>query len=140
MRTKAKSKAESLMILGMWAVAIVVVFTASTTETETELYGMDFYKELADESDTISIYDTGNLDADILGNRDGAIIIERCIGKVADENGNGYVLELPDEYISYASVENANPGDVVLTYFVYNPDTNYVDDIMYRYDYILEEE
>lgn len=106
---------------------------------ETQTIGVDFYKELADESATINMYDTANLNAEILENRNGTLIIERCIGKCADIDGNGYVLEFPDEYISYKNVENVKPGDTILTYFIYNPNTNYADDIMYRYDYVLDE-
>lgn len=143
-KVKVKRNLEVFMILGMWVAAVFVCLTVSlnklsASEKETEFTGIDVYKELADESGTITMYDTANLDAETLENRNGTLIIERCIGKCADEYGNGYVLDLPDEYISYRNVENVNPGDVVLTYFIYNPDTNYVDDIMYRYDYVLDE-
>ena len=74
-----------------------------------------------------------------LQNRKGNIIIEKCIGTVTDLNGNGEVLNCtnPDySYISYSNTK-ANIGDIVLTYFVYNPVNNVEDDIIFRFDFIL---
>jgi len=31
-------------------------------------------------------------------------------------------------------------GDTILTYFIYNPDTNYMDDILERFDYVIDRE
>jgi hypothetical protein len=72
----------------------------------------------------------------------GRVFVERIIGKVKDNNGNGKVLNLPKDdngkydYISYANV-NANKGDIVVTYLLYNPETNGDDDIIARWDYII---
>lgn len=65
--------------------------------------------------------------------------IERIIGKVTDNEKNGTVLNPPDDggyYISYASVEDAEIGDTIITYCVYNPYTNYDDDVIERWDFI----
>ena len=43
-------------------------------------------------------------------------------------------------YISYRSVEDFQEGDTILTYFIYNPDTNYTDDILERFDYVIDRE
>lgn len=65
--------------------------------------------------------------------------IERIIGKVTDNEKNGKVLNPPDDggyYISYASVKGARKGDTIITYCVYNPFSNYDDDVIERWDFI----
>ena len=65
--------------------------------------------------------------------------IERIIGKVTDNEKNGTVLNPPVDggyYISYASVKGARKGDLIITYCVYNPYSNYDDDIIERWDFI----
>ena len=65
--------------------------------------------------------------------------IERIIGKVTDNAKNGKVLNPPIDggyYISYASVEDAEIGDTIITYCVYNPYTNWDDDVIERLDFI----
>lgn len=65
--------------------------------------------------------------------------IERIIGKVTDNEKNGTVLNPPVDggyYISYASVEDAEIGDTIITYCVYNPYTNWDDDVIERWDFI----
>ena len=65
--------------------------------------------------------------------------IERIIGKVTDNKKNGKVLNPPKNggyYISYRSVKNARKGDLVITYCVYNPYSNYDDDVIERWDFI----
>lgn len=65
--------------------------------------------------------------------------IERIIGKVTDNTKNGKVLNPPEDggyYISYASVEDARKGDTIITYCVYNPYSNYDDDVIERWDFI----
>lgn len=65
--------------------------------------------------------------------------IERIIGKVTDNEKNGKVLNPPVDggyYISYASVEDAEIGDTIITYCVYNPFSNYDDDVIERWDFI----
>ena len=85
----------------------------------------------------IYIYDADDLTAETLENRDGAVIIERIYGIVLDTQGNGKILNPAIEgqdYISYRSVNGAEVGDCYASYMVYNPSTDYVDDIMERYD------
>lgn len=65
--------------------------------------------------------------------------IERIIGKVTDNAKNGKVLNPPKDggyYISYASVDDAEIGDTIITYCVYNPFSNYDDDVIERWDFI----
>lgn len=65
--------------------------------------------------------------------------IERIYGIVTDNEKNGTVLNPPVDggyYISYASVEDAEIGDTIITYCVYNPFSNYDDDVIERWDFI----
>lgn len=65
--------------------------------------------------------------------------IERIIGRVIDNKGNGKVLNPPKNggyYISYASVKGARKGDLIITYCVYNPYSNWDDDVIERWDFI----
>lgn len=94
----------------------------------------------------IKIYDTELITPEIIENRKNSnnTIVERIIGVVtdADAEGDGVVLfhGKSDEYnyISYAGLEDTQLGTIVLTYCLYNPETNYIDDILERYDYIID--
>lgn len=85
----------------------------------------------------VEVINANELTAEMLENRNRNIIIERVFGVVTDaENGHG--CEFNGNYISYKSVDNISNGDVICTYLVYNPDTNCIDDIAARYDYVMK--
>lgn len=71
----------------------------------------------------------------VLENRNGKIIIEIFEGTVLDNDGNGQ--NDCGGYIHYDTTRFSE-GDRVQTVFVYNPNTNYIDDILYRTDTKLE--
>lgn len=88
-------------------------------------------------------YDSGDLTAEILENRNGKVIVERCVGIVTDsETGDGMILNTdPDHYyISYAGVDGVTDGTVIVSYMVYSTKNNSIDDIEERYDYIASRE
>lgn len=86
------------------------------------------------ETDNIcQIYDSSDITEDILANRQGKLIIEKCVGTVTDDEKNGSLED--GSYISYADVDCAK-GDTVVTYLIYNPSTNYTDDVIERFDYV----
>ena len=65
--------------------------------------------------------------------------IERIVGRVTDNKKNGKILNPPVDggyYISYKSVKGARKGDLIVTYCVYNPYTNWDDDVIERWDFI----
>lgn len=72
---------------------------------------------------------------EILENRKGKIIIEVIEATVLDAEGNG--SDQFGFYVKYDS-KRFSKGDKVQSVFVYNPDTNYVDDILYRVDSLIE--
>lgn len=101
---------------------------------------LEFYQNIVEELDIVKVYDSSELTLEILHNRNGKIIIEKCIGEVITTRGDGMVLNSEEEYfINYARIEDIKVGDIVLTYFVYNPDTNAEDDIIERFDYVIDE-
>lgn len=90
------------------------------------------------ETDNIcQVYDSSELTEDILANRQGKLIIEKCVGTVTDDEKNGSLED--GSYISYESVD-CTKGDSVITYLIYNPDTNYIDDVIERFDYVQKGE
>lgn len=72
---------------------------------------------------------------EILENRNGKIIIEVIEATVLDHNGNG--SDQFGFYVKY-DAKQFSKGDKVQSVFVYNPDTNYIDDILYRIDSLIE--
>lgn len=90
-----------------------------------------------------SLYDAEELTVETLESRNGAVIIERCIGIVTDKtSGDGRLLNFEDGsyYISYSGMDDIRDGTVVLSYMIYNPENNYFDDIMERYDFVISRE
>lgn len=97
---------------------------------------------------SLLILDTEDMTTDILENRkdNGVLVIERVIGIVTnkEKDGDGIILNTSDEYhdyISYRSVDfETSNGTIILSYFIYNPNTNYFDDVIKRYDFVLDRE
>ena len=89
----------------------------------------------------VKVIDCNDLTEEMLTTRTdhNIMYIERIIGKVTDNEKNGTVLNPPEDggyYISYASVDDAEIGDTIITYCVYNPYSNYDDDVIERWDFI----
>lgn len=100
-------------------------------------------REEVSEGEGYVIIDSSMLTADILEHRTehDVLIVERVVGYVTDRDSNGKVLNSNGEfnYISYKYVrEPITVGTVVLTYLIYNPNNNYVDDIVNRFDFIID--
>lgn len=95
----------------------------------------------------VTIYSTDELTNGVLENRtnlDG-VVVEKMIGMVAKgNNGDGIILNTKDtkhNYISYNNMDfETHEGTIILTYYVYNPETNYLDDVLERYDFVLNRE
>lgn len=71
----------------------------------------------------------------IIENRNGKIIIEMVDATVLDDDGNG-----SDSFGFYVKYDSGrfSKGDKVRSIFVYNPKTNYLDDIVRRIDRLME--
>ena len=103
--------------------------------------GTGYYLDIPQESDSLtevfyigSEYDHEKL-LDALENRNGKITIEVSSGTVLDDAGNGQ--DICGYYIKYDS-ERFSAGDQVQSVFVYNPETNYIDDIISRTDILIQ--
>ena len=120
-------------------VLICIAFFLLVVAFASKPHEMDYYK-YSDTLNLIEIIDTKDLTYEALENRGDKLIIEKCVGVVENaKTGKGYVIDNPDFYISYASVEGISDGDVICTYFIYNPGNSYVDDIVNRFDYIIDD-
>ncbi len=71
----------------------------------------------------------------IIENRNGKIIIEIIDATVLDNDGNG--SDQFGFYVKYDS-NRFSKGDKAKSIFVYNTDTNYLDDIVWRMDSLIE--
>ena len=102
--------------------------------------GTGYYLDIPQESDSLTevFYIGSESDheklLDALENRNGKIIVEMSSGTVLDDEGNGQ--DICGYYIKYDS-ERFSAGDQVQSVFVYNPGTNYIDDIVSRTDRLI---
>ena len=146
-----------LTIISIFAGAGMTAEKPTTTAETTEktFNWVEAYDEIADDLELFKVYHTADLTAETLENRNGDLIIEKIYGIVIDDEGNGKILESNEDfvkahnrdyngiaehnyYISYKRVEGAKQGDIILTYCIYNPNSNYSDDIIARFDYIMD--
>lgn len=123
------------VLLATLATLTVIGNTTSAPVNATE------YTEAVKAAPMVKIIDCNDLTEEMLTTRKdhNVMYIERIIGKVTDNAKNGKILNPPDDggyYISYASVEDARKGDLIITYCVYNPYSNYEDDVIERWDFI----
>ena len=147
----------TIFILGA-GLLIGVLLTLSIfpekTATEEHLSNwVEFYDNTAEELELLKIYNSADLTAEILENRNGDLIIEKVYGICIDDEGNGRQLNNNRDfevvhsgnfeaiennyYISYSN-RNIRKGDIVLSYMIYNTENNAVDDITDRYDYVID--
>ena len=103
--------------------------------------GTGYYLDIPQESDSLTevFYIGSESDheklLDALENRNGKIIIEVSSGTVLDDEGHG--RDICGYYIKYDS-ERFSAGNEVQSVFVYNPDTNAIDDIVSRTDTLIQ--
>lgn len=123
------------VLLATLATLTVIGNTTSAPVNATE------YTEAVKAAPITKVIDCNDLTEEMLITRadHNVMYIERIIGKVTDNEKNGTVLNPPEDggyYISYASVKGARKGDIIVTYCVYNPFSNYDDDVIERWDFI----
>lgn len=101
------------------------------------------YTDVAKNAPITKVIDCDKLTEKMLTHRSSKkhhiMYIERIYGIITDNKKNGKVLNPPVDggyYISYANVKNARKGDLIITYCVYNPYTNWDDDVIERWDFI----
>lgn len=125
---------------------IVAVFIATPT-----FANLRAYEEIAREFDNEvappeKVFATDDLTAEILQNRVscGYVVVEKIIGVCINGKGDGKILNTKkSSYINYhrtydySTGKRVKKGDVVLTYLIYNPNSNLIDDVVERIDYII---
>lgn len=124
------------VITGLIALLILVASAPCCFGAEVyKVYGnMPMYEEL----DFIEVYEPDDLTEEVLVNRDGKIIIEKFIGICLNEEGDGQILNTENEEFNYIKYgDGINPGDVVLSYCIYN-DTDSEDGIISRFDHVID--
>ena len=113
-----------------------------TISTSTDSYDFEPTNVIPSKTETetdniCQVYDSSELTEDILANRQGKLIIEKCVGTVKDNEKNGNLED--GSYISYTDVDCIK-GDTVITYLIFNPETNYSDDVVGRFDFVQKGE
>lgn len=133
-------------LIGILMAFMLGVTGAGNTEGVSELEEIDaWFTEVACEDFNLepwelNFYYTDEIDYDQLTTRKerGEIMVERIVGTVLDEQYNGRILTTEDDFYNYISYRNigfdAKPGDFVVTYCLYNPATDFEDDV-FRYDF-----
>lgn len=98
--------------------------------------------ERIEEKNHLNVIDTSDLTYKMITHRKGKILVERVIGKVKNNKGDGQVLNNGDNteynYICYKNHIDCKKGDIIVTYVLYNPENNIEDDIIARWDYKLK--
>jgi len=104
------------------------------------------YNFVLDIEEKYKVYNPDELTPEILEHRaeGDTLIIERIIGKVINKStGDGRIINTSDTYYNYISYKcvnfNIEDGTEILTYLIYNPDNNYIDDVE-RFDFVFNRE
>ena len=127
-----KRKNISLLIALAIFIGTSMLFVSPKSETN--------YYRYAAGLDLVEVINTNDLTIKELENRNGKLIVECMVGEVLNaEIGAGQLL-YTDTFrsINYKSVKGIQNGDIICTYIIYNPNTNYYDDILMRFDYIID--
>lgn len=128
------------LITGL-VVGIAIAPTVNADSSQVQSDPEFDYRAYADTLDLIEIINAEDLTADEIQNRNGKLIIKRVIGQVDDaETGDGHMLYENScfNYICYKRVPGISAGNVICTFLIYNPDNNYEDDFIMRFDYIID--
>lgn len=133
-----------LFVMSLCVVSVVAASCDDAKHKENDYTSADAAMAAIFESlgfDSPKVFDSSIVTPDFLENRSpNETVIERCVGVVINDEYDGKVLNCysgSKDYISYAAIApDVQKGDTVLTYFVYNPASTYIDDILFRYDFV----
>lgn len=128
------NRIKKALIVTLASISIIGNTTSTPVQART-------FPDVAKNAPITKIIDCNDLTEEMLTTRaeHRIMYIERIVGCVTDNEKNGKVLNPPVDggyYISYASVKGARKGDLIITYCVYNPFSNYDDDVIERWDFI----
>ena len=129
-------KIKKVLIVTLTSISIIGNVTNAPVQAR-------MFSDVAKNVPITRVIDSNDLTENMLTHRSSKkrhiMYIERIIGKVTDNKKNGKVLNPSKDsgcYISYKSVKGARKGDLIVTYCVYNPYSNYDDDVIERWDFI----
>lgn len=129
-------KLKKALVVTLASISIIGNITSAPVQART-------HTDVAKNAPITKVIDCDKLTEKMLTHRSNKkrhiMYIERIYGIVTDNEKNGTVLNPPVDggyYISYASVTDAEIGDTIITYCVYNPYSNYDDDVIERWDFI----
>lgn len=120
-------------------ITVIVMLLLAMTSLAKGCCSAKFYKRLIKREKIARVreYYTDKLTEKTLRNRCDDIIIEKIIGVVTNNKGDGKLLT-GNGYINYRNVKGFHKGDVILTLCIYNPGSKATDDIVDRFDYIID--
>ena len=123
-------------ILAMIITMIISTFTGAGGTAS-------FYKKMIkrEKIGKIKEYWNEDLTYEMLRDRGDDIIVEKILGTVVNKRKDGKIMNPADpdyDYISYKSVKGAKKGDTILTVCIYQPGNSYEDDVVCRFDYIID--
>lgn len=129
----------------IWMVVLLVmsiIFSSITSvEAASKNKSLKKYRKVAERIEKkygLNAIDSSKLTYEMITHRKHTVILERCIGKVKNKNKDGKVLNTNEGYyISYNGVK-CKKGDIVITYFLWNPENNLDDDVIARWDYVIK--
>ena len=130
-----KKKATIITVI----LSLIVAITASAAGVRSA----NWYKKYVKHHKIANVREYWNEDInyDLLANRGDDIIIEKILGTVVNGKKDGRILNPVDpkyDYISYKRVPDVQKGDVILTICIYQPNNSYEDDVVARFDYVID--
>lgn len=139
---RKENKALFAMVASVTLLGLLLI--SSREAQATTVQAKDTQKQLRLEN--VEIYQTETLEdfnhlTKVLEDRKGKVIMEIVNGVVLDDEGNGkQIIEDIIEFNSYIKYDQHRfkKGDKVQSVFVYNPNNNATDDIIYRIDNLMD--
>lgn len=124
-------------------ITVILTLIIAITASAAGIRSVRWYKKYIKRHKIAKVreYWNENITYDLLANRGDDIIIEKILGTVVNGKKDGRVLNPADpkyDYISYKRVPDVQKGDVVLTICIYQPNNTYEDDIVARFDYVID--
>ena len=124
---------EMMALTGATIIAASSILLATQTK-EVETKKVETTEKIVEVHYTKDKEDSDEL-FEMLQYRKGKVVVEVLTGTVDDNKGNGTAAG--GYYIAYDK-KRFKKGDKVRTVLIYNPENNYTDDILYRYDKEVE--
>lgn len=135
-----KMKKKIIVIIGT-LLLIVIIVTPIYTQAKTSTLQFKCLKteqKIKKKYKKVKIISTGKKCDKAIAHCKGKkyFIVERCTGIVINSRHDGKIRN--GSYISYRCVKGVKKGNTVVSYFVYSRSNNACDDIIKRYDVIVE--